>query len=327
MTRTMADVARRAGVSVATVSNVVRGTDLVAPDTRERVLDAIAELGYRRNEVARALKRSSSDSVGVVVRNLLDQFDACVAQAVARRARADARAFVVAVTEGDPGFERSQVRSLVERRVDGVVFPSVAVGSTIAAELLDRDIPVVCVTFAGDDPRLGIVQVDELSAMTAVAEHLRGLGHERVAFLQSRERYELIDRRPAALATAAAAAGLELVGLDEGATALCCSDDAVALAAIDLLERGGLAVPRDLSVVGFDDTPIAGHARIALTTVRQSPDDLGELAARMLFEAIAERRHVGRTVLQDTELIVRRSTAAAPSEPPKRLGSLLAALR
>jgi DNA-binding LacI/PurR family transcriptional regulator len=310
----MMDVARRAGVSVATVSNVLRGTGVVASDTRERVLVAVADLGYRRNEVARALKRQVSHSIGVVVRDLLDQFDAAVAMAVSRRARQDAWAVLIATTEGDPSFERSQVRALVERRVEGVVFPSVTEGSSIPSELLDRNIPVVSVDVAGHDPRLGTVRVDLDGAMNAVVKHLGGLGHRRIAYFQAGVRYEMIDERPTALAAAANTAGLELVRLDDGPTALCCSDDRVALAVIGRLEAQGLQVPRDLSVVGFDDIPVAGHERFALTTVRQDPTYLGDSAARMLLEAIAEHRHVARTVTHESELIVRSSTA----EPPKQ---------
>jgi LacI family transcriptional regulator len=315
----MIDVAHRAGVSIATVSNVLRGTGPVAPQTRERVLAAITELGYRRNEVARALKRQASQSIGVVVRDLLDQFDAAVAMAVGKQARQEAWAVIVATTEGDPGFERSQVRALVERRVDGVVFPSVTEGSSIPAELLDRNIPVVSVDFAGNDPRLGTVRVDLDAAMEAVVEHLGQLGHRRIGFLQAPTRYEMIDQRPAALAAATAAAGLESVELGDGPTALCCSDDRVALAAMDRLERSGLRIPRDLSVVGFDDIPMAEHERVSLTTVRQDPSFLGDSATRVLLEAIAEGRHVAKTVTHDAELIVRRSTGTAPTRPPTEL--------
>jgi LacI family transcriptional regulator len=322
----MIDVARLAGVSVATVSNVLRETGPVAPKTRERVLEAVAELGYRRNEVARALKRQASQSIGVVVRDLLDQFDADVAMAVSRHARQEAWAVIIATTEGDPSFERSQVRALVERRVDGVVFPSVTEGSSIPAELLDRNIPVVSVDFAGDDPRLGTVRVDVDAAMKQVVEYLGQLGHRRIAFLQAATRYEKIDQRPAALAAAAAAAGLESVTLDDGPTALCCSDDRVALAALDRLERAGIEVPRDLSVVGFDDIPVARHERISLTTVRQDPTFLGDSATRILLEAIAAGRHVAKTVTHDAELMVRGSSGPAPAHAPsdlrQRLGEL-----
>jgi LacI family transcriptional regulator len=230
---------------------------------------------------------------------------------------------VIATTEGDPGFERAQARALVERRVEGVVFPSVTEGSSIATELLDRGVPVVSVDFAGDDPRLGTVRVDLDAAMCAIVAHLRDLGHERIAFLQGAARYEMIDQRPAALASAVVAAGLQPAGLDDAPTALCCSDDRVAFAAMDRLERGGLRIPDDLSIVGFDDIPLAAHHRISLTTIHQDATALGDTATRLLLEAIADGRHVEQTLTHEARLIARRSTGAAPRRGIDGLAALL----
>src|SRR5262249_25789198 len=144
---TMRDVAERSGVSVATVSNVLHNTAPVAESTRQRVLDAIEQLGYRQNEVARSLKRRTTHTPGVSIPDALNPFHASVAPEVERRAQRDGFAVLVAETENDPETEAAQVRALVGRRVDGVIFPAVTAGSAIPAELLDRGIPVVVVSF------------------------------------------------------------------------------------------------------------------------------------------------------------------------------------
>jgi len=210
---TMHDVGRRSGVSVATVSNVLHNTAPVADETRRRVLVAIDELGYRTNEVARSLKRRATQTLGVVMPDVLNPFHAAIARQIERRAHHDGFAVVISATEYDRDTEADQVRALVRRRVDGVIFPAVTEGSAIPGELLDRGIPVVVVSFAAHDPRLGVVDIDEAEAMLAVVGHLAALGHRRIAFAPATMREEAIDRRPEALRSALAAHGLEEAGM------------------------------------------------------------------------------------------------------------------
>jgi len=310
----MLDVARRSGVSAATVSNVLHGTAPVAATTRLRVLEAIEELGYRQNEVARSLKRRATRTLGVVIPDALNPFHATVALQVERRAHRDGFAVLIAETENDPATESDQVRALVGRRVDGVIFPAVTAGSTIPSELLDRGIPVVVVSFEGSDPRLGVIAVDEHAAMEQVVEHLTGLGHRRIAFAHSGAHEESVDRRPDALAAALRRRGLEPAPQDDGATAVCCTNDVIAMALMDRLERDGRPVPEAVSVVGFDDIPLASHRRIDLTTVHQPAEEMGRLAAEMALSAIAAGEHAARSVVVPAALVVRGSTGPARSD-------------
>jgi len=308
VTITMHDVARRSGVSVGTVSNVLHGTAPVSEATRRRVQLAIDELGYRQNEVARSLKRRATRTLGVVIPDALNPFHATIALQVERRAHRDGFAVLVAETENDPATESDQVRALVGRRVDGVIFPAVTAGSTIPSELLDRGIPVVVVSFEASDPRLGTISVDEYAAMEGVVAHLTGLGHERIAFAHSGAHEEFVDTRPDALAAALRRRGLAPAAVDDGATAVCCTNDVIAIDLMHRLESDGVAVPGRVSVVGFDDIPLAAHSRIDLTTVRQPAREMGRQAAEMLLSAIAAGEHASRSVVMPTELVVRGST-------------------
>jgi len=312
MSATMRDVARRSGVSVATVSNVLHQTAPVAEDTRRRVLEAIEELGYRQNEVARSLKRQATRTLGVSIPDALNPFHATVALEVERRAHRDGFAVLVAETENDPENEADQVRALVGRRVDGVIFPAVTAGSAIPSELLDRGVPVVVVSFEGSDARLGTIVVDEAAAMDALVGHLVELGHVRIAFAHSGAHEESVDTRPEAMRAALARRGLEPVANLDDATAVCCTNDVIAIALMDELEGRGRRVPDDVSVVGFDDIPIAGHRRIDLTTVRQPAREMGRQAAEMVLAAIEGRRHVAERVELPSELVVRGSSGPAP---------------
>jgi LacI family transcriptional regulator len=314
MTVTLNDVARRAGVSKSTVSNVVRGAAPVAPSTRRRVEGAISELGYRPNEVARALKQRSTQTLGLVITDTVNPFAASLAQAVVRRARRDGYAVLIADTDGDPQIEAAQVRALVARRVDGVIFAALTEGSTNLGDLLDREVPTVLASFGGGlDRRAGAIDIDEEEAMDNVVQYLADLGHERIAFARQHAREADVDRRPTAFSHAMRKRQLQEVSLEDAPTAICCMNDGVAIDLMDSLERSGRRVPQDVSVVGFDDVPLASHHRIRLTTVRQDAATIGARAAEMLLSAVAEGRPVERRELLRGELIVRESTG------PRRL--------
>jgi LacI family transcriptional regulator len=309
VTVTLNDVARRAGVSKSTVSNVVRGAAPVAPSTRRRVEGAISELGYRPNEVARALKQRSTQTLGLVITDTVNPFAASLAQAVVRRARRDGYAVLIADTDGDPQIEAAQVRALVARRVDGVIFAALTEGSSNLGDLLDREVPTVLASFGGGlDRRAGAIDIDEEEAMDNVVQYLADLGHERIAFARQHAREADVDRRPTAFSNAMRKRNLQEVSLEDAPTAICCMNDGVAVDLMDSLERSGRRVPEDVSVVGFDDVPLASHHRIRLTTVRQDAATIGARAAEMLLSAVAEGRPVERRELLRGELIVREST-------------------
>jgi LacI family transcriptional regulator, galactose operon repressor len=311
---TLSDVARAAGVSKSTVSNVVRGASPVAPETRSRVESAVRELGYRPNGVARALREKTSTVLGLIVPDAVNPFYGQLALGVERRAHADGYGVLIANTECDPAIERAQLDALVSRRVDGVLVGGLAQGSSLHVELLDRGIPVVCAFPAPPDPRLGLVDTDDERAMGEVVAHLHALGHRRCAFASHGLAEAGAEARQVAFEAAARQRGIAIVGLDEGPTAIAAHNDSVAIQQIDVLEGAGLRVPQDVSVVGFDDVPLASHRRIALTTVRSDGVRVGEVGAELLLDAVRDGRDVATRALVPAELVVRGSTGPAPRE-------------
>jgi DNA-binding LacI/PurR family transcriptional regulator len=226
-----------------------------------------------------------------------------------RRARRDGFAVLIADTDGDPEIEAAQCRALVARRVDGVIFAALAEGSASLGELLDRGVPTMLASFGGTlDRRAGAIDIDEEEAMDAVIAYLASLGHERFAFARQHAREAEVDRRPQAFAEAVRRRGLTEVGMDADPTAICCMNDGVAIDLMDSLERRGRRVPEDISVIGFDDVPLASHNRIRLTTVRQDAATIGARAAELLLAAVSQGRHVEQRELLRGELIVREST-------------------
>ncbi len=292
---TMKDIARIAGVSRSTVSNVVRGQPTVQPETRERVLSAIAATGFRPHALARALRERTSGVVALIVTDTGNPFYASLGVGI-ERAAADADVLmIVANSRCDPTAELALADALISRRVDGVIVGDMSVGATFPSILADNGIPVVLAGCGvGEDDRVGAVDTDDEQAMDAVVQHLHALGHRVVRYAGHSDDHAGGACRRAAAHAAAARLGLRVLDGeavdDDGATAVITHNDLVAVEQLDALERAGLRVPEDISVVGFDDTPLAAHRRIDLTSVRCDSVAMGRIAARRILDAIAERR-------------------------------------
>ena len=312
MTR-LVDIAKRAGVSKSTASNVIRGSALVAEETRQRVERAIAETGYLPNAIARSLKARSSKAIGMLVPDLNNPFHAELVVSV-ERAASDLGYAVLAVHTGCmPHIEMEAGRILMERRVDGVVIAGISLDSLLPKMLLDRSIPVAVVSLGDfDDDRLGIVDQDDAGAMYAIVEHLCGLGHRRLAFDAQLLRENSGERRRIGFEMALRQRGLKTVDLSE-ATAIIAHNDMQAIALIDRLEQSGRRVPQDVSVVGYDDIPLAAHGRIGLTTVRSNAAEIGRRSIELVVSASREGRHIHHRELHDNPLIIRSSSGRAPS--------------
>lgn len=317
---TVVDVARHAGVSKSTVSNVIRGNAVVAPQTRARVEASVRALGYRPNGVARALRERATKVLALVVPDPVNPFYAQLAHGMERRAHRDGYGVLVAHTGCDPATERSQVTALMSRRADGVLVGALSSRSRLHLRLLDEGVPVVC-AFSANDERLGILDTDDATGMAAIVDHLAGLRHRRVAYAGQGFDEAGADVRRLAFIAAATARGMDVVDLADDPTAIVAHNDTAAIDQLDRLHRQGMHVPRDVSVTGYDDIALASHARIRLTTVGTDAELAGEVAAEQLIAAIREHRHVRHHHLQQARLVVRDTTGpapAAPRRPPSR---------
>jgi LacI family transcriptional regulator len=338
---TLGDVAAMAGVSPSTVSNVVRGSDVVAPRTRRRVLSAIDQLGYRPNALARHLLQGRATTVGVIIRDLRNPFFAEMASLVERElARAGFGAMFCA-TQGDPDREAQAVELMLAHRVSGLVTVSFLSRPEQIATLVGEQIPVVFI--AAEEPWADSVTVDEHRGGEIVARHLIELGHRRLAFLAPREPDRADTRRLEGFLRAAGDEGLEpvvvswdhadasptiggtavawrdVLGGATGATAVFAANDFAAIDLLDVADTLGIAVPGELSVVGFDDVDMARLRRISLTTVTQPRDALVRLGVETLLGRIQGRINGDPHVaLVGAGLTVRESTGSPSAAPPRR---------
>ena len=333
---TIRDVARAAGVSKSTVSNVIRDAGRTTPETRERVLAAIATVGYRPNAIARSLVQRRTTTVGILVGDLANPFYSELAKLVEQRLAAAGYAAMMCNTDGHAASEQARIESLLEHRAAGIVMLQTSGEWRVADELRAQGVPLVVVSCW--DESADCVAVDDAAGVRLAVDHLLGLGHRRIAYLSSglvepqtdkarfdgyrralrgaglRPRKELRLRweDPAYLTSdREIARGIEsLLRGPAPPTAFVVSNDLVAIDLIETLEQLGLLVPADVSVVGFDDIAVAGLARVSLTTVAQPREALAELGASIVLERIESGETTPpRRVRLAPELVVRSSTA------------------
>jgi LacI family transcriptional regulator len=332
------EVAAHAGVSVATVSNVLNRPEIVAQPTRDRVHASIRELGFVRNESARQLRAGRSRTIGLVVLDVANPFFTDLARGVEDEASKAGFAVILCNSDDQERKEKRYLEVLEEHRVQGVLItPVVGAGSRLA-RLQRRGTPVVLVDSRSASRGQCSVAVDDVLGGDLAVSHLLATGHERIAYLcgppairQVADRHEGAVRalrragRDAAdlqvieagglNVAAGQKAGAELAALPAGSrpTAVFCANDLIALGVLQEMTRNRIRVPEDISIIGYDDIDFAAAAAVPLTSVRQPRQQLGHTAARLLLdEAADDDTHQHRQVIFEPELVVRQSTQPAP---------------
>jgi LacI family transcriptional regulator len=331
-------VAVHAGVSVGTVSNVLNRPDVVSSRTRQRVLDAIAVLGFVRNESARQLRNGLSRTLAYVLLDPGNPFFADVAQGAEEAARTAGLALYLCNSKQDAAREAEYLDILLEQRVRGVLITPVDHRAERLRTLPDAGVPVVLLDRVGDDPTAWCsVSVDDVEGGDLAVTHLLELGHTRIAMIGgpasiaqvadrrqgarraveraglSADRLTILDTSELTVAEGRRA-GQRLVGLParRRPTAVFCANDLLALGFLQQMTQHGIAVPDEMAIVGYDDIEFAAAAAVPLTSVRQPRYELGRRACEMLLaEAAHHAGHVHQQVEFTPELVVRASTRSA----------------
>jgi DNA-binding LacI/PurR family transcriptional regulator len=321
------DVARVAGVSHQTVSRVINGSSKVAPATRDRVLEAVRELGYRRNNAARALVTQKSGVIGVVAAGLGYFGPSSTVVGLELAARAEGYSIVLAsLPEVTPDATQEAIDHLVSESVEAIVL--IAPDDTGLDLGIGSTLPIPVVVLDAEPGRASLaVGVDHEAGATLATQHLIDLGHEHIAHISGpRDWYQAQAREggwrkslhtaglavPEVLvgdwsASSGYALGRKLAAAKE-VTAVFVANDQMSVGVLRALAEAGRRVPRDVSVVGFDDIPESEYFTPPLTTVRQNFVALGRGAMRLLTEAIRGERAAGSVVVPP-KLVVRASTA------------------
>ena len=324
---TIVDVARKAGVSVSTVSHVVNETRRVAPETKRLVEAAIANVGYQTNTLARSLKTATTKTVGLAISATANPyFNDIICAIVSECARLGLMVFL-ADTEDEPETELSVVTALHQRRVDGIILAPSPDPKRRAQNYIEAaGIPCVLVDRAPND-RFDQVGLNNHGAMRLLVAHLASFGHQRIGLIAGHPHFTTTLERingyilalasrtttggqsPADSATASAQA---LLALPRPPTALIAGNNMATIGAMRAIRALGLKVPRDISIVGIDDFEWADCFEPRLTLVAQPCEEIGRQAAALLSERIAAADGPRRTIRLDGTLIQRDSCGAPP---------------
>jgi LacI family transcriptional regulator, repressor for deo operon, udp, cdd, tsx, nupC, and nupG len=323
--RRLADIAQHVGVSQATVSRVLNDKPGISQATRDAVLTALDVLGYERPN---KLRGERARLVGIVLPEMTNPVFPALAEAMTGALAKRGFSTVLCTRTVDGVSEAEYVRILLDQQVSGVLFCGGLYQEADAehahyAALRERSLPTVLVNAAVDGLGLPQVCTDDGHGVEMAYQHLAALGHERIALLLGPADHvpsarkltaflplhskPLIGRAPFAMAEAQVVAG-QLLG--QGATALICASDITAIGAIRAAHRMGLSVPGDVSIIGYDDSPVMACTDPPLTTVRQPVDAMGHAAVSLLLQQMEGRPARDEELLFEPELVVRNTTGA-----------------
>lgn len=306
---TMADVARLAKVSITTVSHVVNGTRIVREETRRAVLEAIEQLGCTPNTLARSLVTSSTQTLGLAIAGISNFYFANIIAAIEKATSRNGYTLLLAETHDDVDNELQVVRTLQQRRVDGIFLATTVSGvSPALAYLLQLRVPTVLVDRLASE-EFDRVGTENTEATGRLVAHLADLGHTRIGMISGLPGLQTTEERLAGYLNELRRRGLpldkelvrtgrsnadhaeravyQLLAVRDRPTALVVANNHMAIGALRALRKRGIEIPRDMAFVSFDDFEWADFVRPRLTTMAQQIDEIGEEAARLMQARLA----------------------------------------
>ncbi|MDK8183060.1 LacI family DNA-binding transcriptional regulator [Paenibacillus sp. UMB4589-SE434] len=322
------DVAKKAGLSVVTVSRVLNNAKTVREKNRQKVLQAMKELDYHPNAAARSLAKGKTGVIGVIVTTLQDSFLDSVVQNVSSQLK-DYGYYLALSVANYPTEEGHGTELIQEDRVDGLLILSAVHEELYIVELKKRKIPFVLIDNQVMQPSVSCVLVDNLKGGYEATQHLIDLGHKRIAHIRGPAFFLSAHERERGFMQAMAEAGLEPFAVETGdfsitsgyeammrwiesgnvPEAIFAADDFMAIGAINALTEAGYKVPRDVSIVGYDDQILASQLKPRLTTMKQPAEQIARMAVDVLMKQVNGTNKRSMTFKFDSELVVRESTA------------------
>jgi LacI family transcriptional regulator len=348
MTATVREVAKRAGVSAMTVSRVINGRAGVRPATRSRVEQAIADLDFLPNRVARGLTSSKTGAIGLIVPDLVNPFFTVVLRGAEMVARRAGYRVLLCNTESDLALERSYIEDMVSHRVEGLIIAPVNDSSRLnLSPLIRRRLPFVLIDRAVPGIDSDLVQADSAAGARRLMQHLVAIGHRRIALIigsddvsTTRERARgyrqglgdadiPFDADLVVKATVDRIGGYramqQILRLERRPTAVFAVNNMTAMGAMQAIREAGLSVPQHVALVCFDDVEHLAVLSPFMTVIDQPAETFGTLAVQMLLERVSgDADERPRLVVLQTRLIVRQSCGKLWRRlgPPETPGSL-----
>ncbi|GCE21903.1 LacI family DNA-binding transcriptional regulator [Dictyobacter kobayashii] len=332
----IADIARIAGVSHTTVSRALRESPLISSETRARIQRLASEMGYTPNAIAQSLHTKQTSTIGLVVTSIADPFFGDVVKGVEEVARASGFSVLLSASYNNPEETLDIIETFHRRRVDGILVASSRISEDYGRRLHHTHIPTVLINseVEGQANLLHWISVDDCQGAQLAVNHLLQLGHRAIGYLGCHSRPASNLQRQQGYLNALRAAGIEpspswvvippgaeasqeedlSAGqhalsplLEAGVTAIFCYNDMTAIGMLTSCHARGIAVPQDLSIIGFDDITIASCVTPPLTTIHQPRVELGRLATQVMLDLLQSRPGANHTL--SPTLVLRTSTA------------------
>jgi LacI family transcriptional regulator len=331
------EIARRARVSTATASRAINRVPTVDPQLSRRVLKVVDELGYYPNTQARALVSGRSRIFGLIVSEITNPFFPEIVQEFEKIAVEHGYEILLTSTVHDPRLMASSVRRMIERRVDGVAVMTFGMEELLLEDLKSRRVPLVFIDVGPALPRISNIRIDYLHGIRQAVQHLAALRHKRIAFVAGPLSLKsAVARRNAFLQSmqeiglacdpflivegnhtteGGMAAAEKILNSSNRPTAILCSNDLTAIGVMKRSYEQGVVIPRDLSLIGFDDVRLAQYMLPPLTTVQMSQTELAMLAFKALLAEVGQEEPLsnGSEFILQTNLLLRKSTAMSPN--------------
>lgn len=329
---TIYDIAKKAGVSIATVSKVINGKGKISKATKDHVIEVMKNLNYHPSTIASALAGKKTFTLGLLIPDISNPYFAEMARAIEDRSNQLGYSVVICNTDNNDHKIEEYVSLLLQKKVDGIMIATGINKKEILKKLLSKDIPVVLV--AREMPLLAVhtIVVDDYVGGSIAASHLAALGHSHVAILAESQKikssYERVRGFKQTLFDEgctfdetmlkicdykiedAKGKAAELFELQERPTAIFACNDMLAVGAIQAAKQYGLNVPSDVSIIGFDNTILASVANPPLTTIAQPIEQMGTAVINLIVEQLQGESSVKQRIIMRPELIIRESTAA-----------------
>lgn len=331
MDRTIREVARRAGVSIATVSRVLNKTVPVSEDKRKRVLEAVDAVGYTPNPAAQSLLKKETGGLGVLLPYAGEEFFAELLTGADLAAQEYGYYLLICTSHRDDKTLQASIRGL-DKRVDGLVVMVPEINAKELAYLAKGEDPVVCINTPLSTDAVDRINFDNFEGVRKMTAYLIANGHERIALIRGPERAHDAQKRLEGYRAAMQGAGVsdtsmlefdgdytkqagytvgeKILALDPRPTAIIAANDYCAIGVLSVLHEHGIAVPEEISVAGFDDVPSAQYAAPTLTSVRVPIREIGAAAIRRLVTRLRAKHPMPHEdQVYPVELVVRQSTA------------------
>ena len=328
MKPTIYDVAKEAGVSIATVSMVINNTGRISTKTRKKVLKVMDELKYYPSAAASTLTGKSTRTLGLLMPNIANPFYSELARSMEDRADELGYSVIVCSTDYKEEREQKYISLFLRKQVDGFIITSGFNSVDLIKELVDQQIPIILVAYNISKFSLDTVSIDDYTGGYQATSYLAELGHQRIAVItetvqssvdrvrgyrNALQDYQLVYddnlclETPATVANGAKATE-EFLDLKEPPTAIFAFNDILAIGAMEAVRKRGLSIPEDISIIGFDDTPLASYSNPPLTTMAQPLEDIGYQAIDLIVAEIEGAKRTSQRIMLPAKLVVRKST-------------------